>query len=58
LPIEYEGDHLGIAPIASTMVYAAVLDSIAVELSSMRNYTKADFIRNHPGGAIGRMDRK
>ena len=58
LPIEHEGDHLGIAPIASTMVYAAVLDSIAVELSSMHNYTKADFIRNHPGGAIGEMDRK
>jgi len=53
LPIEYEGDHLGIAPIASTMVYAAILDAIAVELSSKRGYTRVDFIRNHPGGAIG-----
>jgi len=58
LPVEHEGDHLGVAPIASTMIYAAVLDAIAVELSSKRGYTKYDFVRNHPGGAIGSMDIK
>jgi arabinose-5-phosphate isomerase len=58
LPVEYEGDHLGIAPIASTMIYASILDSMAVELSSKQGFTRSDFIMNHPGGTIGGMDRK
>jgi arabinose-5-phosphate isomerase len=58
LPVEHEGDHLGIAPIASTMIYASILDSLAVELSSKQGFTRADFIMNHPGGTIGGMDRK
>lgn len=54
IPVLYEGDHLGLAPIASTMVFSAVLDSIAVQLSSERGYTKSDFVRNHPGGSLGK----
>lgn len=51
--IEQEGDHLGLAPIASTMLFSAVLDSIAVQLSSENGFSKEDFIRNHPGGSLG-----
>ncbi len=54
VPVKDEGDHLGLAPIASTMVFGAVLDSIAVQLSSERGYKKEDFIRNHPGGSLGK----
>lgn len=54
VPVKDEGDHLGLAPIASTMVFAAVLDSIAVQLSSERGYKKEDFVHNHPGGSLGK----
>ncbi len=54
VPVEKEGDHLGLAPIASTLVFAAVLDAIAVQLSSERGYTRKDFVRNHPGGSLGK----
>lgn len=55
LPIECEGDHLGLAPISSTMVYGAVLDSIAVQISSENNFSKSDFVFNHPGGELGKL---
>lgn len=54
IPVEEEGDHLGMAPISSTMLFSAVLDSIAVQLSSERGYSKSDFVRNHPGGSLGK----
>ncbi len=54
IPIENEGDHLGLAPIASTLIYGAVLDSIAVQISSERVFSREDFVFNHPGGALGR----
>ncbi len=54
VPVKQEGDHLGLAPISSTMLYSAVLDSIAVQLSSEKGYTKRDFLRNHPGGSLGK----
>lgn len=54
VPVKNEGDHLGLAPIASTMVFAAVLDSIAVQLSSERGYSREDFVHNHPGGSLGK----
>lgn len=54
VPVLDEGDHLGLAPIASTMLFSAVLDAIAVQLSSERGYGKSDFVRNHPGGSLGK----
>lgn len=54
VPVSQEGDHLGLAPIASTLIFAAILDSIAVQLSSERGYTKRDFVNNHPGGSLGK----
>ena len=54
VPVENEGDHLGLAPIASTMVFSAVLDAIAVDLSSSNGYSRKDFVKNHPGGSLGK----
>jgi len=54
IPIETEGDHLEMAPVASSLVYMAVLQSIGVELSSRRGFTKKDFVRGHPGGTLGK----
>ena len=55
VPVQDEGDHLGIAPVASSLVYMAVLQSIAVELSSEKGFTKKDFVRCHPGGTLGKI---
>lgn len=54
IPVEEEGDHLNMAPISSTMVFGAILDSIAVQISSERNYSRKDFVFNHPGGSLGK----
>lgn len=53
--IANEGDQFNLAPIASTMIFGSLLDSIAVEISSSKGYTKEDFIRNHPGGELGKI---
>ncbi len=55
VPVKREGDHLGVAPVASSLVYIAVLQSIAVELSSEKGFSKKDFVRCHPGGTLGKM---
>lgn len=54
VPIADEGDHLGLAPIASTMAFSAILDAVAVHLSSEKGYNRSDFVRNHPGGSLGK----
>lgn len=54
IPVETEGDHLEMAPVASSVVYMVVLQSIGVELSSKRGFTRKDFIRCHPGGTLGK----
>ncbi len=56
IEIAREGDQFNLAPIASTMIFGSLLDSIAVEISSSRGYTKTDFIRNHPGGELGKTE--
>lgn len=54
VPVKHEGDHLGLAPVASSLVYMAVLQSIAVHLSEKRGFTAKDFVRFHPGGTLGK----
>nr|WP_312058885.1 SIS domain-containing protein [Fervidobacterium pennivorans] len=54
VPVKKEGDHLEMAPIASSVAYMSVLQSIAVELSSKIGFTKKDFVRAHPGGSLGK----
>ena len=52
--VKQEGDQFNLAPIASNMLFATVLDSIAVDISYKRGYSKEDFVRNHPGGELGK----
>lgn len=54
IPINVEGDHLNMAPVASSIAYIAVLQAIAVELSSKKDFTKNDFVKGHPGGTLGK----
>jgi arabinose-5-phosphate isomerase len=52
-PIE-EACPLGLAPSASTTVFMAVGDALALLVSQRRDFTAADFARYHPGGTLGR----
>lgn len=54
IPVDHEGDQLNMAPMASTLTYMLVLQAIGVELSSRNSFSKKDFVRTHPGGALGR----
>ena len=54
--VKQEGDQFNLAPIASNMLFAAVLDSIAVDISYKRGYSKTDFVKNHPGGELGKTE--
>lgn len=54
LPTKTEGDFLNnIVPLSSTITFEAVLQSIAVDIASRRNFSLKDFINRHPGGKIG-----
>lgn len=52
--IEKEADIHGIAPTTSTTVTMALLDALAVVLMRMKNFSKEDFARHHPGGSLGK----
>lgn len=49
-----EASPLSPVPTASTIVAMALGDALAVALMQARNFTAADFGRNHPGGQLGR----
>lgn len=51
---EREADSLNLAPTTSTIVAMALGDALAVSLLEARAFTKADFARYHPGGALGK----
>jgi arabinose-5-phosphate isomerase len=52
--VDKEADPLNLAPTASTTVSMAICDALAVALMEARQFTAADFARNHPGGQLGR----
>jgi len=59
LPIKSEGDFLNnLVPLASTITYEVVLQSIAVEIASKKGFSLKDFIYRHPGGKIGQTEVK
>ena len=49
-----EACPLNLAPTASTTAALAVGDALAVAVLEARGFTRADFARSHPGGALGR----
>jgi arabinose-5-phosphate isomerase len=49
-----EACPLGLAPTASTTAALAMGDALAVALLERRGFTRDDFARSHPAGALGR----
>lgn len=52
-----EADHLNMAPTASSTVMLAVGDALMVLVSSLKQYQKEDFLKNHPGGSLGKAGK-
>ena len=50
-----EACPLNLAPTASTTAALAMGDALAVAVLEARGFTKQDFARSHPGGALGRQ---
>ena len=48
-----EADPLGLAPTSSTTATIVMGDAIVAALMAAREFTRADFGVNHPGGALG-----
>ncbi len=49
----HEGCPLNLAPTASTTAAQALGDALAMAYAGLRGFTREDFARFHPGGAIG-----
>ena len=52
--IKKEACPLNLAPTSSTMAQMAMGDALAVCLLEYRGFTRSDFARYHPGGALGK----
>lgn len=52
--VEREACPLNLAPTTSTTMTLALGDALAVACLSAKGFTKEDFARSHPGGALGR----
>jgi len=52
--VDREADPHGLAPTASTMVAMAVGDALSIALMALRGDGPDSFLRNHPGGALGK----
>jgi len=49
-----EACPLGLAPTTSTSVMLAIGDALALTVMRMKNFSREDFARFHPAGALGR----
>jgi arabinose-5-phosphate isomerase len=52
--VDREADPHGLAPTASTMVTMAVGDALSIALMALRGDGPDSFLRNHPGGSLGK----
>lgn len=52
--VAQEACPLDLAPTSSTTAALAMGDALAIALLEARGFTKEDFARSHPGGALGR----
>ena len=52
--VEQEACPLGLAPTSSTTAALVMGDALAVSLLELRGFTRDDFARAHPAGALGR----
>ena len=53
--VENEIDPLGVVPTTSSLVALAIGDALASVLMVQRGFDKKDFVRNHPGGELGKQ---
>jgi arabinose-5-phosphate isomerase len=54
LQVEKEADHLNIVPTCSIAIFTVFLQSVACEISKCKELTLEQFVKNHPGGSIGK----
>jgi len=52
--VEDEGGPLGLAPRASILAEMLVLQALSVQLQVLRGFSRSDYHRRHPGGALGK----
>lgn len=52
--VPFEACPLNLAPTSSTTATLAIGDALAVACMHAKGFTKEDFARSHPGGALGR----
>ena len=55
LRVSKEADHLNIVPTCSIAVFTVFLQSVACEISQRMELTLEQFVKNHPGGSIGKV---
>lgn len=53
-----EGDKEGLAPTSSTTALLCILDCISVTLSDRMGFSRMEFLKYHPAGALGAMLKK
>jgi D-arabinose 5-phosphate isomerase GutQ len=54
-PVSEEGGPLNRAPRNSIMVEMCVLQGLSIALQGIRDITPRDYVRWHPGGALGKL---
>ncbi len=54
-PYNEEACPNNLAPTTSTTAHLAMGDALAVCLLELRNFSKEDFARYHPGGSLGKQ---
>jgi arabinose-5-phosphate isomerase len=54
LPAAPEACPVGLAPTTSTTAQLALGDALAMSVAKRRNFTREEYARYHPGGALGR----
>lgn len=55
IEVKNEADHLNIIPTVSISVYTILLQSIACAIADGKNLTLQQFVKNHPGGSLGKL---
>jgi arabinose-5-phosphate isomerase len=58
LPFDNEADEHGLAPTSSSTLFIAIGDAIGCTASSKLNFTKEQFLSNHPNGSLGEKLKK
>lgn len=54
LPVKKEACPIGLAPTSSTTAMLVIGDALAASLIKIKNFTKDDFAKFHPGGELGK----